>query len=40
MTVRYENGKPVEATQIVVSHQHIDESLTSQDVERDRRALT
>jgi S-adenosylmethionine synthetase len=31
--VRYENGKPVEATQIVVSHQHVDESLTSQDVE-------
>ena len=34
VTVRYENGKPVEATQIVVSHQHVDESLTSQDVER------
>jgi len=33
VTVRYENGKPVEATQIVVSHQHVDESLTSQDVE-------
>ena len=25
-TVRYENGKPVEATQIVVSTQHLDES--------------
>ena len=33
VTVRYENGKPVEATQIVVSHQHVDESLTSKDVE-------
>ncbi len=32
VTVRYENGKPVEATQIVVSHQHVDPSLTSQDV--------
>jgi S-adenosylmethionine synthetase len=32
MTVRYQNGKPVEATQIVVSHQHVVESLTSQDV--------
>jgi len=34
VTVRYENGKPVEATQIVVSHQHVEESLTSEDVER------
>src|SRR3984885_14824410 len=33
VTVRYENGKPVEATQIVVSHQHVDEDLTSRDVE-------
>ena len=33
VTVRYENGKPMEATQIVVSHQHTDESLTSKDVE-------
>jgi S-adenosylmethionine synthetase len=33
VTVRYENGKPVEATQIVVSHQHIDESLSSKDIE-------
>jgi S-adenosylmethionine synthetase len=32
VTVRYENGKPVEATQIVVSHQHLIESLTSKDV--------
>ena len=32
VTVRYENGKPVEATQIVVSHQHLIESLTSEDV--------
>jgi S-adenosylmethionine synthetase len=34
VTVRYENGKPVEATQIVVSHQHTDESLSSEDVSR------
>ena len=32
VTVRYENGKPVEATQIVVSTQHVDERLTSSDV--------
>jgi S-adenosylmethionine synthetase len=32
VTVRYENGKPVAATQIVVSTQHLDESLTSEDV--------
>ncbi|MCW6506811.1 methionine adenosyltransferase [Lichenifustis flavocetrariae] len=32
VTVRYENGKPVAATQIVVSHQHVDESLTSEDM--------
>ncbi len=32
VTVRYQNGKPVEATQIVVSHQHLVESLTSEDV--------
>jgi len=32
VTVRYQNGKPVEATQIVVSHQHLVESLTSDDV--------
>ncbi|HTQ13111.1 MAG TPA: methionine adenosyltransferase [Rhizomicrobium sp.] len=34
VTVRYENGKPVEATQIVVSTQHLDESMTSEDVRR------
>jgi S-adenosylmethionine synthetase len=32
VTVRYEKGKPVEATQIVVSHQHLVESLTSEEV--------
>jgi S-adenosylmethionine synthetase len=32
VTVRYVNGKPVEATQIVVSHQHVDPDLTSEDV--------
>ena len=32
VTVRYEGGKPVGVTQIVVSHQHIDETLTSKDV--------
>jgi S-adenosylmethionine synthetase len=32
VTVRYENGKPVEATQIVLSTQHLDESMTSADV--------
>ena len=32
VTVRYENGVPVAATQIVVSHQHVDESLTSEDM--------
>ena len=32
VTVRYQNGKPVGATQIVVSHQHTDESLTSEQV--------
>lgn len=34
VTVRYENGKPVEATQIVVSTQHLDENLTSGDIKR------
>ena len=29
VTVRYENGKPVGVTQIVVSHQHVDEDLSS-----------
>ena len=32
VTVRYENGKPVGATQIVVSHQHLEENLTSAQV--------
>ena len=32
VTVRYQNGKPVEATQIVVSHQHLIELLTSDEV--------
>ncbi|MBB5756240.1 S-adenosylmethionine synthetase [Methylorubrum rhodinum] len=32
VTVRYADGRPVEATQIVLSTQHIDESLDSADV--------
>ncbi len=32
ITIRYENGLPVEATQIVISHQHVKEDLTSQQV--------
>ena len=32
VTVRYEHGKPVCATQIVVSTQHLDEKMTSADV--------
>ncbi|MSQ67881.1 MAG: methionine adenosyltransferase [Gammaproteobacteria bacterium] len=32
VTVRYEHGKPVGATQIVVSTQHLDEKMTSADV--------
>ena len=32
MTVRYEDGKPVGVTQIVVSHQHIVEDLSSKQV--------
>jgi S-adenosylmethionine synthetase len=32
VTVRYQNGKPVGVTQIVVSTQHLDENLSSQDV--------
>ncbi|MFL5161005.1 MAG: methionine adenosyltransferase [Microvirga sp.] len=32
VTVRYENGKPVAATQIVLSTQHLDENLSSEDV--------
>ncbi len=33
VTVRYENSKPVEATQIVVSTQHLDEKLSSHDIQ-------
>src|SRR5207344_397459 len=32
VTIRYENGKPLEATQIVVSTQHYDEKLSSHDI--------
>jgi S-adenosylmethionine synthetase len=32
VTVRYEDGKPVGVTQIVVSHQHVVEDLSSSDV--------
>jgi S-adenosylmethionine synthetase len=32
VTLRYEYGKPVEVTQIVLSHQHLVESLTSEDI--------
>ncbi len=32
ITVRYEDGKPVGIAEVVVSHQHIDESLTSADM--------
>ncbi|MBI1651279.1 methionine adenosyltransferase [Hyphomicrobium sulfonivorans] len=32
VTVRYENGKPVGVTQIVVSHQHIKEDLSSKQI--------
>jgi len=34
VTVQYEKGKPVAATQIVVSHQHLDEDMTSEDVKK------
>jgi S-adenosylmethionine synthetase len=34
VTVRYEHGKPVGVTQIVLSTQHLDESLTSNDVRK------
>ena len=34
VTVQYKNGKPVSATQIVVSHQHMDEDLTSADMRK------
>ena len=32
LSVRYENGQPVEVTQIVLSTQHLDETMTSDDV--------
>ena len=32
VTIRYENGKPAGATQIVVSHQHLVELMTSDQV--------
>lgn len=32
LTLRYENGKPVEAVSIVISHQHKDESQSSDDI--------
>ncbi len=32
LTLRYEDDKPVEVRQIVVSHQHLDEDLTSEDM--------
>ncbi|SDR50304.1 methionine adenosyltransferase [Rhizobiales bacterium GAS191] len=34
VTVRYEDGKPVGVTQVVVSTQHVDETLSSSDVRR------
>jgi S-adenosylmethionine synthetase len=34
VTIRYENGVPVAVTQIVVSTQHVDASLTSDDVRK------
>jgi S-adenosylmethionine synthetase len=33
VTVRYEGGKPAEVTQIVLSTQHLDENLSSQDIQ-------
>ena len=39
VTVRYENGKPVGVTQIVVSHQHIVRGPDVRPGARDRRAL-
>ncbi|WP_395541078.1 methionine adenosyltransferase [Neotabrizicola sp. sgz301269] len=32
LSLRYEDGKPVEVTSIVLSHQHLDESQTSDDI--------
>jgi len=34
VTVQYKNGKPVGVTQIVVSHQHTDENMTSKQVRK------
>jgi S-adenosylmethionine synthetase len=34
VTVAYKNGKPVGVTQIVVSHQHVDEHLSSKDMRK------
>jgi S-adenosylmethionine synthetase len=34
VTIRYENGKPVGVTQIVLSTQHLDEALSSADVRK------
>jgi S-adenosylmethionine synthetase len=34
VTVRYAEGRPVAATQIVLSHQHTDENLSSSDVQK------
>lgn len=33
VTVKYENGKPIGVTQIVLSTQHLDETLSSQDIQ-------
>src|ERR1700759_2613227 len=33
VTIRYQDGKPVEATQIVGSSQHLDEKLSSHDIQ-------
>ncbi|MFA5539154.1 MAG: methionine adenosyltransferase [Gemmobacter sp.] len=32
LSIRYEGGRPVEVTQLVLSHQHLDPTLTSEDV--------
>ena len=39
VTVAYHYGKPVRRTSIVVSTQHLDDTLSSDDVRADRRAL-
>ncbi|NYS25746.1 methionine adenosyltransferase [Rhodobacteraceae bacterium 2376] len=33
LSIRYENARPVEVTQLVVSHQHLDPALSSADVQ-------